>query len=61
MDQFYTKDHVAAECYQKFVTKVDTSHYDIILEPSAGKGSFFKLLQPDAREGLDIDPKADFL
>ena len=63
LDQYYTKQDVAAKC----VDSVDLSGYDIILEPSAGDGAFFNLLPSSNRAGLDLDPKivgiekADFL
>lgn len=57
MDQFYTKDEVALDLYNKFTDVVDVNYYDIILEPSAGKGAFFKLLPPLKRVGIDLEPK----
>ena len=45
MDQFYTNEDVSIESY------------DIQLEPSAGTGSFYKLMNPQKRIGLDIEPK----
>ena len=53
LDQYYTKQSVAAKC----VLNLDLNSYDIILEPSAGDGSFFNLLPLDKRVGLDLDPK----
>jgi hypothetical protein len=58
-DQFYTKEEVAKKCYETFKTKINIDNYDIILEPSAGKGSFFKLLPVNKREGIDLVPKYD--
>jgi hypothetical protein len=34
-------------------------HYDHIVEPSAGKGVFYKLIPTDVRIGLDLEPKYD--
>lgn len=59
MDQFYTKKEVAEECFSIFQRHVDVQKYDIILEPSAGTGSFYKLLPERQRVGVDIDPKCD--
>jgi predicted RNA methylase len=59
MDQFYTKKEVAEECYAVFRQQVDATKYDIILEPSAGTGSFYTLLPEHQRAGIDIDPKCD--
>lgn len=57
MDQFYTKDEVALNLYNKFKSVINVGDYDIVLEPSAGKGAFFKLLPKDKRVGIDLDPK----
>jgi len=57
LDQFYTRDDIAKKYYEIFKTYINIDEYDIILEPSAGKGSFFKLLPNNKREGLDLDPK----
>lgn len=57
LDQFYTKDHIALKYFKILKKHVRLSKYDIILEPSAGKGAFYKLLPNDKRIGLDIVPK----
>lgn len=57
MDQFYTKDNIASELYNIFKTQIDINKFDLILEPSAGKGAFFKLLPENKRIGLDLEPK----
>lgn len=59
LDQFYTIPSVAKRLYETFKEHVELDNYDIILEPSAGTGSFFTLLPPDKRVGIDIDPKCD--
>lgn len=59
LDQFYTKDEIAKECYNKVKEFFDINEYDIILEPSGGKGSFYKLFPIDKRIGLDLEPKYD--
>ena len=57
MDQFYTNDNIASRLYDTVKNTVDLTDFDLILEPSAGKGAFFKLLPPDKRIGIDIEPK----
>ena len=57
LDQFYTKDEIAEKYYNIVKTFVDLNDYDIILEPSAGKGAFYKLFPEDKRVGLDLEPK----
>jgi len=46
LDQFYTKDEYAKKYFNKLCEIVDISIFDIFLEPSAGNGSFYKLLPP---------------
>ncbi len=52
LDKFYTKENIVKECLEKIKDKFD--NYDIILEPSAGNGSFLKNLPINKRIGLDI-------
>lgn len=56
-DQFYTKDEIAKRCFQILCRHVNIDEYDVLLEPSAGKGAFFKLLDKNKRKGVDIEPK----
>jgi len=55
LDQFYTSRKIST----KLVNSVEKyfKDFDIILEPSAGDGSFFELLPVDKRVGIDLDPK----
>ena len=59
-DQFYTPDTTAKYCYSKFLevlTKYEDTEKDyIFIEPSAGNGSFLKILPIGKRIGLDIEP-----
>lgn len=65
LDQYYTREDVAAHCYSILMEHIDPTCYQMI-EPSAGTGSFYKLL-PVGSLGYDIEPKypgiqtADFL
>ena len=59
LDQYYTDPTYANYFYKKISEVVDLSVYDILLEPSAGEGSFYNLLPTSQRFGLDIDPKVD--
>jgi hypothetical protein len=61
MDQFYTNKDVAIKCYEKLKEIVDIDSYDYIVEPSAGTGSFYNLLNKDKRIGIDLEPKCDGL
>lgn len=57
LDQFYTTNECAKKYYDIFVSNVDIDDYDIILEPSAGTGSFYKLIPSHKRIGIDVEPK----
>lgn len=58
LDQFYTNDFIAKECFDILMEHLRELNVncDIWLEPSAGKGSFYKLL-PENKLGIDIEPK----
>jgi hypothetical protein len=59
LDQFYTDPKYASHFLDIINTTVDLSQYSLLLEPSAGTGSFFNIMDPNKRVGLDLDPKAD--
>ena len=56
-DQFFTPKHIAEHCWTLFQNELqlDTNVY-IFIEPSAGDGSFLKVL-PNGTIGLDIEPR----
>jgi hypothetical protein len=61
-DQFFTTQATAKYCYSKFTEVLDQygdSEDYTFIEPSAGSGSFLKILPSDKRIGLDIEPKLD--
>lgn len=55
LDQFYTNPI----CAKEVLSTLTLDSYDYILEPSVGTGSFYNLLDPNKRIGVDIDPKID--
>jgi predicted RNA methylase len=57
LDQFYTNKDIAIKCYNKLKEIIDLNEYDIHLEPSAGCGSFFNIMDNTKKIGLDIEPK----
>lgn len=65
LDQFYTLPDIAEYFVERFQKRFDPAFY-LMVEPSAGTGSFFRLL-PTGSIGYDVDPKcaglitADFL
>lgn len=54
-DQYYTREDVSARFYRTFKKHFDPGLY-LMVEPSAGTGSFLKLL-PDGSVGYDVDPQ----
>ena len=65
LDQYYTQFKVARRCWRLFKMHFGESRY-LMVEPSAGTGSFFRMLPPGS-VGVDVDPRypgiitADFL
>ena len=61
LDQFYTKPSVAEACFTYF--KQEARRAGLLadslffIEPSAGEGSFYDILPPERRTGIDIEPK----
>jgi Rho termination factor, N-terminal domain len=58
-DQFFTPSLIAKRCWNTFneLVNIDKTKYTFI-EPSAGDGSFMKVL-PAGSIGLDIEPRAE--
>lgn len=59
LDQFYTNKDIALRCYNKLTELVNINDYDIHIEPSAGSGSFFDIMDNSKKVGLDIEPMTD--
>lgn len=57
LDQFYTNATYAAEFWAAINQQLDLANIDLQLEPSAGCGSFYTLMDPAKRVGLDLDPQ----
>ena len=58
LDQFYTNPVYAKHFLGIIQQHLDLSKADVHLEPSAGSGNFYNLLDPTKRVGLDLDPQA---
>jgi hypothetical protein len=58
LDQFYTDPAYAQQFLNEIKQTIDLNKFDHVLEPSAGTGSFYNLLDKKKRIGLDLDPKA---
>ena len=59
LDQFYTNTNIALKCYNKLSELIYLNEYDIHIEPSAGSGSFFNIMDETKKIGLDIEPMGD--
>lgn len=57
-DAFYTIPSVASSCVQAFYAHIDPSPDDVLLEPSAGAGSFSSLLRARHLFAMDLEPSA---
>lgn len=57
LDKFYTIPEVAQSCIDE-LTKRYGWNWDLVIEPSAGSGSFYNLL-PHPKLGIDIAPESD--
>ena len=58
LDQFYTNPEYAKHFLDVIEQNFDLREFDHVLEPSAGSGSFYNLLDTVQRIGLDLEPKA---
>ena len=57
LDKFYTIPNIVDMCLQSVVEEVGQwGQWDLIVEPSAGNGSFFLKLPPENTVGIDISP-----
>ena len=56
LDQFYTKKQTAQKTILLTDQVFNLDSFDLIVEPSAGCGSFLDLLPADKTIGIDLDP-----
>ena len=45
IDKYYTKSNVVEECKSEIIKYIDINENDLIIEPSAGNGSFIKMIK----------------
>jgi len=57
LDKFYTILEYSKKCIDKTFELYDISKYDLIIEPSAGNGSFLTQINSDNKIGIDISPE----
>ena len=62
-DQIFTPLHTAQYCYEKFTKKMEELGENIedyyYIEPSAGDGSFMRVLPINKTIGMDIEPRGE--
>lgn len=57
LDKFYTLPSYSKKCIDKVFEMYDISKWDLIVEPSAGNGSFLNQINCDKKIGIDISPE----
>ena len=59
IDKYYTKKNIVEECISLIKDNIDISNEDLIIEPSAGNGSFIDFIMSLSKNYLfyDIDPE----
>ncbi len=64
-DQFFTPQKTAKHCYELFKKVIEKygekEEEYMYIEPSAGDGSFMKVLPQDRVIGMDIEPRGDHI
>jgi hypothetical protein len=56
-DKFYTIPSYSKQCIQKIFELYPIEHFDFIIEPSAGNGSFYHQIPTIHKIGIDILPE----
>ena len=61
LDKFYTNPDIAERCIAVIGARYDWNQWSVVIEPSAGNGSFYNRLPiPDNKKiGIDIAPEHD--
>jgi len=57
LDKFYTIPAISEKCLNTIGTKYDWSRWDLVVEPSAGNGSFLSKIPSTKKVGIDIAPE----
>ena len=57
LDKFYTKPTCSKKCIDKLCELYDITKWDLIVEPSAGNGSFLNQIPSNKKIGIDILPE----
>lgn len=57
LDKFYTNSNYAEHCINSVFKLYNINSFDLIIEPSAGNGSFLNQLKTNNKIGIDIFPE----
>jgi len=57
LDKFYTLPECSKKCIDKVCELYDIAGWDLIIEPSAGNGSFLSQIPSNNKIGIDIFPE----
>lgn len=57
LDKFYTLPACSKRCIDKVSSMYDIARWDVIVEPSAGNGSFLNQIPSNKKIGIDISPE----
>jgi hypothetical protein len=57
MDKFYTIPTISLNCIKTIGSKYNWDNWDLVVEPSAGNGSFLLQIPTDKKIGIDILPE----
>jgi hypothetical protein len=57
LDKFYTIPAISEKCINTIGTIYDWKKWDLVVEPSAGNGSFLNNIPTDKKVGVDISPE----
>ena len=58
-DKFYTHPSISERCLATLGSRYNWSDWGLVIEPSAGNGSFLTRIPTEKRIGLDISPSHD--
>jgi hypothetical protein len=58
LDKFYTIPTYSKKCLDKVFELYDINKFELIVEPSAGNGSFLNQINSENKIGIDISPDA---
>lgn len=61
LDKFYTRPQIAKDCLDIISEYFPWGSWDLVVEPSAGNGSFLDQIPTENKIGVDISPDSDHI